>query len=739
MWRRVAFVGLVLSLATPVGSPDARGPQEAAAQARLSPAAGTVLTESAVIATGDHLLPSADLEHPAITIRASNVTIDFSGAVLRGAPAGADPDSFTGVAVLVDGGEHVTIRNLIARGYKVGVLVRHSPSVHITGADLGYNWKSRLYSVVEHESLVDWLSYHRNEKDEWLGGGAGIYLADSDEAEVDHTSVVQGQNGLMLVRSTGAKIWNNTFSFLSGIGIGLYRASGNTIAHNRVDWCVRGYSDTFYNRGQDSAGILIYEQSSRNVVAFNSVTHGGDGLFLWAGQSTMDTGQGGANDNIVYDNDFSFAPANGIEATFSRNVFYGNRIEDCWHGLWGGYSFDSWIAANRFARNGEAIAIEHGQDNRITENIFDGDETAIHLWKNATQDPDWEYPKRRDTRSRDYVVSGNSFKHNSVALKIADTQNLRVLTNAFEGVGSVAALSGDTRNVGIGDEVAVPVRSRPTLDATLPTPLPGGMDAKIPDSERRGRDAIVVDEWGPFDWKSPKLWPAGRSDVSPLKLRVLGPPGEWQVASVRGATVAPTAGRIPGELIVTPSSAKLPPAAAPMKGPVDWDVRLTYRGGAVTSPRGDVTPAGSPYTFGYSRWFVPVDWRVRYYAFDERSAPTTHADAFLRVLAGSPVKEDRLDRLDFISGRSIADGVPADRVAVIADGTVDLPAGRYELRTISDDGIRVWIDDERVIDHWTPHESAIDVTALAAGRHRLKVEYFELGGFAELRVEIRRR
>ena len=179
-----------------------------------------------------------------------------------------------------------------------------------------------------------------------------------------------------------------------------------------MDWCVRGYSDTFYNRGQDSAGILIYEQSSRNVVAFNSVTHGGDGLFLWAGQSTMDTGQGGANDNIVYDNDFSFAPANGIEATFSRNVFYGNRIEDCWHGLWGGYSFDSWIAANHFARNGEAIAIEHGQDNRITENIFDGDETAIHLWKNATQDPDWEYPKRRDTRSRDYVVSGNSFKHN---------------------------------------------------------------------------------------------------------------------------------------------------------------------------------------------------------------------------------------------------------------------------------------------------------------------------------------
>ena len=360
------------------------------------------------------------------------------------------------------------------------------------------------------------MSYHHNEKDEWLDGGAGIYLADSDGAEVDQTTIVQGQNGLMLARSSGAKIWNNDFSFLSGIGIGLYRASDNVMQHNKVDWCVRGYSHTFYNRGQDSAGILVYEQSHKNIVAFNSVTHGGDGLFLWAGQSTMDTGEGGANDNVFYDNDFSFAPANGIEATFSRNVFYGNRVEGNWHGFWGGYSFDSWIADNRFARNTEAIAIEHGQDNRITGNRFDGDETAIRLWKNATQDPNWGYAKKRDTRSRDYVIAGNTFAGNTTALEIAETQNVRVLTNGFEKVGTVAVLTGDTRNFGVGDEVAVPIRPRTTLDVTLPKALPGGMDAKIPDAERRGRDAIIVDEWGPYDWKSPKLWPEGRSDAVPL-------------------------------------------------------------------------------------------------------------------------------------------------------------------------------------------------------------------------------
>ena len=717
--RRFAVVVAVLILAS--------APLHPHAQAR--PVAGMVITRTVTVPAGTYTLKSADLQHPAITIRGSNVTVDFTNVVLRGVPAEADPDTFTGLAVLVDGGENVTIRNLHAHGYKIGILARRSVKLHITGADLSYNWKPRLYSLVEHESLLDWMSFHHNDKDEWLESGAGIYLADSDGAEIDNTTIVQGENGLMLARSNSARVWNNNFSFLSGLGIALYRASGNTIVHNKVDWCVRGYSHTFYNRGQDSAGILIYEQSNKNVVAFNSVTHGGDGLFLWAGQTTMDTGQGGANDNLFYDNDFSFAPTNGMEATFSRNVFYGNRVEECWHGLWGGYSFDSWVVANRFARNVEAIAIEHGQDNRITENRFDGDETAIRLWKNATQDPSWGYAKQRDTRSRDYVIAGNTFVGIMTALKIAETQNVRVLTNSFEKVGTVATLTGDTRNFGVGDEITVPVRSRPTGDVTLPKPMPGAMDAKIPDAERRGRDAIIVDEWGPYDWKSPKLWPEGRSDATPLKLRVLGPAGEWKLRSVRGASVEPTAGRVPGVITVSPAAGRN----------LDYDVQLTYTGIAVTSLRGSSVPAGSPYTFGYSRFFVAADWNVRYFTFDETSRPDKSPDAFARVLAGAPAKSDHRDKLDYMSGGAIAEGVPRDRVAIVAETEIDIPPGNYTLRTISDDGIRVWMDDERIIDRWTPHESAIDTVPITGGKRRFKVEYYEIGGFAELRFEILRR
>jgi hypothetical protein len=132
----------------------------------------------------------------------------------------------------------------------VGILARGTRALTLDSNDLSHSWKPRLFSLVEHESLNDWLSYLKNEQDEWLRFGAGMY------------------------RSS----WNNT-------------------------------------------------------LAYNSRTHGGDGLFLWAGQETMDTGKVGSNDNVFLVNDFSFAPTNGMEATSSRNQFTGNRVAGNTHGL----------------------------------------------------------------------------------------------------------------------------------------------------------------------------------------------------------------------------------------------------------------------------------------------------------------------------------------------------------------------------------------------------------------------
>jgi hypothetical protein len=58
------------------------------------------------------------------------------------------------------------------------------------------------------------------------------------------------------------------------------------------------------------------------------------------------------------------------------------------------------------------------------------------------------------------------------------------------------------------------------------------------------------------------------------------------------------------------------------------------------------------------------------------------------------------------------------------------------LRSISDDGIRVYVDGERLIDNWTPHGSEVDNVEIRPGRHELRVEYYQVDGWVELRVEI---
>ncbi|MCH8881741.1 MAG: right-handed parallel beta-helix repeat-containing protein, partial [Planctomycetes bacterium] len=198
----------------------------------------------------------------------------------------------------------------------------------------------------------------------------------------------KGQNGICICRCDDSVIVDNDMSFLSGWGIAMWRSSRCDVSHNKCDWCVRGYSHGVYRRGQDSAGIFVYEQCSDNVFAFNSATHGGDGFFLYAGnETTQKTGKGGCNRNLLYRNDFSHAVANGIEATFSDgNMFIENRLDECEHGVWAGYSYNTLIVGNRMRDCVNGISIEHGQNNLIAENTFTNTRLGVHLWWDDDKD-----------------------------------------------------------------------------------------------------------------------------------------------------------------------------------------------------------------------------------------------------------------------------------------------------------------------------------------------------------------
>lgn len=684
----------------------AAAPLAAQRPVAVRPRAGMVITRSVRIAPGSYLLRSASDSTPVLVIRGDGIRVDLTGVALQGSSTTSDPDQFTGLAILVDGGRNVTITGARIRGYQTGIRAVGTTDLTLLDNDVSDNWKPRLFSLIGHESLIDWLSFHHNENGEWRRFGAGIALERVHRGRVAGNTVRRGMNALMLTRSDSLRIEGNDFSFNSGLGIGLYRSTDNVIVRNRADYNVRGFS-RYYRRGQDSADLLMFEQSSRNVVAFNSMTHGGDGLFLWAGQHTMDTGDGGSNDNLFLGNDFSYAPTNAMEATFSRNDFVANRVMGSDHGLWGGYSFSSRIVGNCFAANRIGIAIEHGQDNVVARNSFARDSTAVWLWADPVAPSDWGYPKHRDTRSRDWRFEGNTFRDHRVGLRVRQTAGLVESGAVYLNVDTIAvmrdttAVAFDHRIDQVGTTVE-PCGGMPTIptDWEARTPTVDAAEVPVTENSLRPRGSIIVDEWGPYDWATPRLWPVDSTRDDVRSFQVLGPSGAWRVASMQGvARLSRRAGGSGDTIIVTPS-----PGHAG-----DWTLTIAGARGR---------------RFGYTH-FEPIrGWDVRYLNWADSTG-----------WGAAPFLSRREPRLDKMWYRPPAD-LPQANWALEATSTVDLPRGEYTLRTISDDAIQVWIDGKLAVDHADPHESLVDNVVMPAGRHTLQVRYRQVDGWMELRVEI---
>ena len=92
--------------------------------------------------------------------------------------------------------------------------------------------------------------------------------------------------------------------------------------------------------------------------------------------------------------------------------------------------------------------------------------------------------------------------------------------------------------------------------------------------------------------------------------------------------------------------------------------------------------------------------------------------------------------IDFNWGTGSPGGsVGSDNFSTRWVGNITVPAaiGDVILAATSDDGVRVWLDNQLCIDNWRPNDSATKQSSLpiTAGQpHQLRVEYLELGGNA---------
>jgi hypothetical protein len=82
-------------------------------------------------------------------------------------------------------------------------------------------------------------------------------------------------------------------------------------------------------------------------------------------------------------------------------------------------------------------------------------------------------------------------------------------------------------------------------------------------------------------------------------------------------------------------------------------------------------------------------------------------------------------------------GVGVDNFSVRWEGDWNFStAGTYRFSTTSDDGSRIYVDGNLVVNHWSDHgpTTLTGDVSLSAGTHRVKVEYYEASGGASANV-----
>jgi hypothetical protein len=132
----------------------------------------------------------------------------------------------------------------------------------------------------------------------------------------------------------------------------------------------------------------------------------------------------------------------------------------------------------------------------------------------------------------------------------------------------------------------------------------------------------------------------------------------------------------------------------------------------VAAPTPPPAPTPTPPVF--------VNWKTAYFANRDLSgepvALLDSAKVNFRWRMGSPLPQ-----------------VPVDNFSARFERTVDFPAATYRFVVRSDDGVRVWLRNELIIDAWREGASGeLRADRYVSGPASLRIEYFEATGNAEI-------
>lgn len=383
-----------------------------------------VITRDTTLQPGVYWLPNG------ITVGADDLVLDGNGAWIVSTLR-------EGQGLTLNRRRNVTVRNLHIVGFYHAIYANACEALLIE--------RCTIRGTHELPALEVFLDVWRGREDAY---GGAIFLSGVSSSVVQDNDVQHQQNGILLYGCRQVTLQRNNASYNSGAGILLFESSDNAIEDNLADFCCRAYEPSrepqHAHIGADAAALVIMCDSSRNVVRRNRLRASGDGVFL--GGFHRDQIKVPCNDNVFEQNDVSFSPNIGFEATFSqRNVFRNNRADFCNYGFWLGWSSESLVEHNRIRGNRTAgIAIEHGHHNTIRDNLFERNGEGVQLWVNDDANRGAGlfrqfFPEGAETFET--VVVNNQFLHNDCGVHVwterganyagARCRALRVSGNTF--------------------------------------------------------------------------------------------------------------------------------------------------------------------------------------------------------------------------------------------------------------------------------------------------------------------
>lgn len=304
----------------------------------------------------DTTLPPNGQYNQPIVIMADNVTLDCNGSTFVG--------NGSGVGILIQNHKSVTIRNCKVRGFDVGMYVIGGNNFVFERNDFSGNYVDDNYDIENLKPIPH----------------GGMVLNGIQNSRVQGNTSNGNIAGIQILNSSRIRVLQNTTSRNRGWGIYLYGTMASQIYTNTLEYNNRSCPQWGKDAGCGSAGVVLTQQSNRNLIGWNTMTANGDGVYQG------NTAASASNDNELFNNTISNSVANGIEATFSfRNYIHHNTFTNDNYGAWLGYAQNVRFEYNIVrGAHVKSVQADNAQGSKYIGNTFEGSDVLLQPWQGGT-------------------------------------------------------------------------------------------------------------------------------------------------------------------------------------------------------------------------------------------------------------------------------------------------------------------------------------------------------------------